>query len=159
MPELHVRAMTEAEFDEWRVTIARAYADEQVKSGNWAPEEALGLALAGNADLLPRGLATEGMLLLTALRPNSAPVGRVWLGLKHPRGTADCAFLYGIEVDQPYRGQGYGRALLAAAEDAVRSHGVSALELNVFGSNATAIALYRSAGYVVLQQQMRTTLT
>jgi GNAT superfamily N-acetyltransferase len=159
MPELQVRAMTETEFDEWRLTIARAYADEQVKSGNWAPEEALGLALAGNADLLPQGLATEGMLLLTALQPDGAPVGRVWLGLEHPRGTADCAFLYDIEVDQPYRGQGYGRALLAAAEDAVRSHGVSALELNVFGGNATAIALYQSAGYIVVQQLMRTSLT
>ena len=159
MPELHVRAMTEAEFDEWRLTIARAYANEQVKSGNWAPEEALGLALAGNADLLPQGLATEGMLLLTALRPDGDHVGRIWLGLKHPRGTADCAFLYDIEVDQPYRGHGYGRALLAAAENAVRSHGVPALELNVFGNNATAIALYRNAGYVVVQQQMRATLT
>jgi GNAT superfamily N-acetyltransferase len=119
MSKLQVRAMTEAEFDEWRLTIARAYADERVKSGNWAPEEALGLALAGNANLLPQGLATEGMLLLTALRPDGAPVGRVWLGLEHPRGTADCAFLYDIEVDQPHRGQGYGRALLAAAEDAV----------------------------------------
>ena len=159
MPELQVRAMTEAEFNDWRVTLARQYADEQVESGNWAPEEALGLALAGNADLLPQGLATDGMLLLTALQPDGAPVGRVWLGLEHPRGTADCAFLYDIEVDQPHRGQGYGRALLAAAEGAVRSHGVSALELNVFGGNATAIALYRSAGYVVVQQQMRTTFT
>jgi hypothetical protein len=29
----------------------------------------------------------------------------------------------------------------------------------VFGGNATAIALYASAGYVVVQQQMRTALT
>ncbi len=158
MPELQVRAMTEAEFDEWRLTIAHAYAEEQVKSGNWSPDEALGRALAGNADLLPQGRATGGMLLLTALRPDGVPVGRVWLGLEHPRGTADCAFLYDIEVEEPHRGQGYGRALLAAAEDAVRSHGVNSLELNVFGGNAAAIALYQSAGYDVVQQQMRTTL-
>lgn len=99
------------------------------------------------------------MLLLIGQRADGGPVGRIWLGLKHPRGTAGCAFLYDIEVDEPYRGQGYGRALLAAAEEAARSHGASAIELNVFGGNAAAIALYRRAGYVVVQQQMRTTLT
>ncbi len=30
-----------------------------------------------------------------------------------------------------------------------------ALELNVFGSNSGAIALYRSAGFAVATQQMR----
>jgi ribosomal protein S18 acetylase RimI-like enzyme len=159
MPEITVRAMTDAEFDEWQDAVARAYADEQVRSGNWAPDEALALAREGNARLLPQGPATNGMVLLTGLGPAGEPVGRIWLGLEHPRGTADCAFLYDIEVDEPYRGQGYGRALLAAAEEAARSRGLSALELNVFGGNAAAIALYESAGYLVVQQQMRTTLT
>jgi ribosomal protein S18 acetylase RimI-like enzyme len=159
MPKLHLRAMTETEFEKWRLVIGRAYADEQIRSGNWAPEEALDLALAGNAELLPQGLATDDMLLLTAEQPDGTAVGRVWLGLNHPRGTPDCAFLYDIEVEEPYRSQGYGRALLAGAEDAARSRGVAGLELNVFGDNTPAIALYRSAGYIVVQQQMRTTLT
>lgn len=158
MPELQLRPMTDSEFDEWRLALARAYAEEQVASGNWSSDEAVDRALADNAALLPEGRATEGMLLLTAVRPDGDAIGRVWLGLEHPRGTADCAFLYDIEVEEPHRGQGYGRALLAAAEDVVRSHGVTSLELNVFGGNAAAIALYRSAGYDVVQQQMRTTL-
>ncbi len=159
MPELHLRAMTETEFENWRLLIGRAYADDQIRSGNWAPEEAMDLALAGNAELLPQGLATEDMLLLTAEQPDGTAVGRVWLGLNHPRGKPGCAFLYDIEVEEPYRGQGYGRALLAAAEDVARSRGVASLELNVFGDNTSAIALYRSAGYIVVQQLMRTTLT
>ncbi|WP_097182319.1 GNAT family N-acetyltransferase [Blastococcus haudaquaticus] len=159
MPEITVRAMTDAEFTAWQHALARAYADEQVRSGNWAPGEALRRAREGNAALLPQGLGTPGMLLLTATRPDGEPVGRIWLSLEHPRGTADCAFLYDIEVEEPHRGQGYGRALLTAAEEAARSRGRSALELNVFGDNATAIALYESAGFVVVQQQMRTALT
>ena len=103
--ELALRTMTESEFDQWRLVLARRYADEQVRSGTWAPEEALEAALAGAA-LLPRGLGTEGMLLLTAEGPGGRPVGRVWLGLRHPRGVPGCAFLYDIEVDQPHRGQG-----------------------------------------------------
>jgi GNAT superfamily N-acetyltransferase len=159
MPEITVRAMTAAEFAAWQDAIAHAYADEQVQSGNWAPDEALRRAGESNAALLPQGLDTDGMLLLVATRPDGEPVGRLWLGLEHPRGTAGCAFLYDIEVEEPHRGQGYGRALLSAAEEAARSRGRSALELNVFGGNATAIALYESAGYVVVQQQMRTALT
>jgi GNAT superfamily N-acetyltransferase len=74
------------------------------------------------------------------------------------RGRRTRAFLHDIEVDEPHRGKGYGRALLTAAEEAARSRGVSALELNVFGGNATSIGLYESAGYIVVQQ-MRTRLT
>ncbi len=150
-----VRAMTETEFTEWQDVLAQAYADEQVQAGNWAPDEALGRARADSAERLPQGRDTPGMLFLTGLGPDGQPVGRIWLALEHPRGTPDCAFLLDIEVDEPHRGQGYGRALLSAAEEAARSRGISALELNVFGGNAAAIALYESAGYVVVQQQMR----
>ena len=159
MPEITVRPMTEAEFAEWQDVLARAYADEQAQSGNWAPAEALDRAREDSATRLPQGRDTPGMLFLTGLGPDGEPVGRIWLSLEHPKGTADCAFLYDIEVDEPHRGKGYGRALLTAAEEAARSGGVSALELNVFGGNATAIALYTSAGYAVVQQQMRTRLS
>ncbi len=159
MPGITVRPMTDAEFAEWQDDLARAYADDQVRAGNWAPDEALDRARQSNAALLPRGRGTDGMLFLVAQGPGGEPVGRLWLGLEHPRGTADCAFLYDIEVDEPHRGKGYGRALLAAAEEAARSRGVRALELNVFGGNTAAIALYESAGYVVVQQQMRRRLT
>src|SRR5215218_8912057 len=135
MPELHMRAMTGTEFETWCLVLGRAYADEQVRAGNWAPDEALDRALADTAELLPQGLATEDMLLLMGAQPDGTAVGRVWLCLHHPRGTPDCAFLFDIEVEEPYRGQGYGRALLAAAEDAARSRGVAGLELNVFGDN------------------------
>ena len=63
-----------------------------------------------------------------------------------------------IEIDEAHRGAGYGRALLAAAEDAVRSRGVGAVELNVFGDNARAIRLYKTSGYQVVTQQMRKSL-
>jgi ribosomal protein S18 acetylase RimI-like enzyme len=155
MPRVTVRTMTEAEFEEWRYAIARAYADEQVAAGNWLPGEALHLAGKGNADLLPQGLGTPGMLLLRGVLDDRTPIGRLWIGLTHPRGVAGCAFLYDIEVDDEHRGAGHGRALLAAGEAVARSHGAAALELNVFGNNARAIGLYASTGYRVVAQQMR----
>jgi ribosomal protein S18 acetylase RimI-like enzyme len=71
---------------------------------------------------------------------------------------SDCAFLYDIEVEPAHRGAGYGRALLALGEDAVRGHGLAAIELNVFGGNARALRLYESSGYRVITQQLRKTL-
>jgi ribosomal protein S18 acetylase RimI-like enzyme len=155
MPEVTVRTMTEAEFEQWQLALARAYADEQVAAGNWLPGEAFDRALKGNADLLPQGLGTPGMLLLRGLLGDGTPMGRLWIGLSHPRGVAGCAFLYDIEVADEHRGAGHGRALLAAGETLARSHGATALELNVFGNNPRAISLYASTGYRVVAQQMR----
>lgn len=155
MPDLLVREMTRTEFDEWREQVVRAYADEQVAAGNWSAENAIALAAEANNVLLPDGFATPGMLFLRACRPDGTRVGVLWLGLTHPRGAPDCAFIYDIEIAEPYRGSGYGRALLNAAEDAARSRGIGALELNVFGENARAIGLYATSGYRVVTQQMR----
>ncbi|MET8832845.1 GNAT family N-acetyltransferase [Micromonospora sp. NPDC004540] len=158
MPELIVRDMTRNEFEEWRDRTIRSFADEQVAAGNWPTDEALALATKANDVLLPDGFATAGMLFLKAVLPDGTYVGVLWLGLTHPRGAPDCAFIYDIEIDETYRGVGYGRALLAAAEDAVRSRGVGRLELNVFRDNARAIRLYETSGYHVVTQQMRKSL-
>jgi len=155
---LTIREMTKNEFDQWRDDVVRAFADEQVAAGNWSPAEAMELAAKANDALLPDGFATAGMLYLRAILADGTYIGVVWLGLTHPRGTPDCAFIYDIEIDEGHRGAGYGRALLGAAEDAVRSRGVGAVELNVFGDNARAIGLYQTSGYRVVTQQMRKSL-
>jgi ribosomal protein S18 acetylase RimI-like enzyme len=158
VPELIVRDMTRNEFEEWRDRTIRSFADEQVTAGNRPADEAIELATKANDVLLPDGFATAGMLFLRAALPDGTCVGVSWLGLTHPRGAPDCAFIYDIEINEAYRGAGYGRALLAAAEDAVRSRGLGRLELNVFGDNARAIRLYETSGYRVVTQQMRKSL-
>jgi ribosomal protein S18 acetylase RimI-like enzyme len=150
--------MTRSEFDEWRDGVIRAFADEQVAAGNWSSTEAVQLATKANDALLPDGFATAGMLYLRAELADGTYICVLWLGLTHPRGTPDCAFIYDIEINEGHRGAGYGRALLAAAEDAVRSRGVGAVELNVLGDNARAIRLYQTSGYRVMTQQMRKSL-
>jgi ribosomal protein S18 acetylase RimI-like enzyme len=155
MVDLSVRGMTEGEFARFNRRLAESYAGHQVAAGNWPPEGALEQGIAANAALLPGGLATEGMLLLKGVRPGGEAVGDLWIGLTHPRGVPDCAFIYDIEVDEEHRGGGYGRALLAAGEAVVRARGVKAIELNVFGDNTRAIRLYETSGYTVVTQQMR----
>jgi GNAT superfamily N-acetyltransferase len=150
--------MTPAEFDEWQAAIAEEYAEEQVAAGRWQREGAVQRARDEDAQLLPQGLETARMLLLRGVDVDGEPVGRAWVGLDHPRGAPDVAFLYDIEVIENRRGSGLGRALLEAVEDATREAGAAALELNVFGRNHTAISLYSSSGYDVVTQQMRKSL-
>ena len=154
MAGLIIRDMTKDEFDRWRADVVRLFAEEQVAAGTWSPEEAVELAANANDALLPQGFATTGMRFLTATLPDGRRVGVLWLGLMHPRDKPDCGFIYDLEIDQAYRGAGYGRALLAAAEDAARAHGLGGIELNVLGDNTRAIRLYETSGYRVVTQQM-----
>ena len=48
-----------------------------------------------------------------------------------------------------YRGAGLGRQLLTETLDAARAIGIERVELEVFASNESAIALYRKMGFVV----------
>ena len=155
MPELTVREMTADEFHEWHEGVVQSYATAQATAGSGTFEENVRRTREGQAVLLPRGPETPGMLFLRGVRADGTVVGSMWIGLEHPRGIQDCAFLYEIAIDERFRGEGYGRALLTAGEALVVEHGRSALELNVFGDNARAIGLYASSGYRVITQQMR----
>jgi GNAT superfamily N-acetyltransferase len=138
--------------------MLRGYAEAHVSAGNWTPEESLQRAEAETRALLPDGLSTDKMLFLTALDESGSQVGHVWVCLEHPRGLVDCAWIYDIEVKEDRRGEGLGRSLLAAAEAAVRAHGVGAIMLNVFGHDGPAVNLYEGSGYITMSQQMRKAL-
>ncbi|MEU8659218.1 GNAT family N-acetyltransferase [Actinoplanes philippinensis] len=154
MTDVTVRPMTATEYDAWQHDLATEYAADQVAAGNWPAGGAYERAREENAARLPQGPATDGMLTLIGT-VDGEPVGRLWIGLAHPRGVPDCAFLYDIEVSAGHRGRGLGRALLAAGEEAARERGAYALELNVFGANPAAADLYRTSGYQVITQHMR----
>jgi ribosomal protein S18 acetylase RimI-like enzyme len=149
--------MTADEFREFRSALLISYAASHVEAGDWSPAEARQRAADEMDTLLPHGADTPGHLVLTALAPGGQPAGHLWIKLDqtpHDGG----AFLYDIEVAAPYRGQGYGRALLAAAERETARHGGTSLALNVFGTNAVARHLYESAGYRTTSVQMRKAL-
>ncbi|HYW02532.1 MAG TPA: peptidase C39 family protein [Gammaproteobacteria bacterium] len=57
------------------------------------------------------------------------------------------ARLYSVAVDPRHRGEGTGRMLLEAAEEAARTHGVIAMRLEIRRDNPRALALYRAGGY------------
>ena len=154
MAELHLRPMTEPEFDEYLPHTISNYADSHLAAGSWSKEEAEQRAAADAANLLPAGFATENMLFYMAEAGDGEIVGWVWLCLRSP-----LAWIFDIEVVADQRGKGYGRALLDAAEAELRSRGIPAVALQVFGPNVAAQRLYATSGYQLISQQMRKELS
>ncbi|MFZ2155053.1 MAG: GNAT family acetyltransferase [Bradyrhizobium sp.] len=60
-------------------------------------------------------------------------------------------WVYYVAVDPDRRGQGYGRAIMKAAEDWLRATGIAKLQLMVRRENAKAGAFYQSIGYAESQ--------
>lgn len=54
----------------------------------------------------------------------------------------------GMAVQREWRGRGVGTALMVAAIDWARDHGLHKLSLSVFAHNDAAVALYRKLGFV-----------
>lgn len=54
----------------------------------------------------------------------------------------------GIAIDKAFWGLGIGRALMTASIDCTKAAGYSQLELSVVSENSSAIALYKSMGFV-----------
>jgi RimJ/RimL family protein N-acetyltransferase len=61
----------------------------------------------------------------------------------------------GMAVKSDWRGHGVGTALMAAAIDWARDHGLHKLSLSVFAHNDAAIALYRKFGFVDEGRQIK----
>lgn len=72
-------------------------------------------------------------------------VGDIWI---QTNKTNQSAFLFDIYIDPAYRGLGYAKGALLAAEDYVRALGVTTIRLHVFGHNHAARTLYGKLGYV-----------
>ena len=67
--------------------------------------------------------------------------------LVHPDGERTM-LLYALDVDEPFRGRGHGRALVTALVDHARSSGCTEVWVLTDDANVAALATYASAGGV-----------
>jgi ribosomal protein S18 acetylase RimI-like enzyme len=148
---LQIRAMTQEEFSSYRRRTISHYAAELARTGACTAEEAETRAATESEQFLPDGLQTAGMALLIGETDGEA-VGLVWVG-PAPAGRAGW-WVYDIEVVPARRGQGYGRALLEAAEREAQQRGAVSIGLDVFGGNDVALRMYESSGYEVAATRM-----
>ena len=142
MAQIRLDPMTAEEYAAYHRKAVLAYAEAHVSAKSWPADGARQRAIDEYAALLPEGVATPGHRLCTA-RDGDRKIGTVWFAERPGR----VAYLYDIEVDADLRGQGHGEALMRAMEHEVRSAGLKAVRLQVFGNNAVARSLYRKLGY------------
>ena len=153
-PKVILRKMTETEYEQ----ATRHREAEGIRElAKLIPEdEAVKRVLAGTTHFLPQGRDTAGHHLVVAENEAGDVVGDAWVGPdpQDTTGTADSAWLYDINVFEPFRRNGYGSAILAAAEELVAGEGRTRIGLNVVGDNDAAIGLYRRNGYHVSSLQL-----
>ena len=74
------------------------------------------------------------------------PVGHLWL-VERRDAYEPTLVVYDIDVDEPYRGRGYGKAAMVFAEEQARRRGLTRIALHVGARNDVARNLYRSLGF------------
>ena len=151
--ELRLRPATQDEFDDWLPRQEAGYAEQIIASGSMPLQEARQKARRDTQRSFSAGLATPGQLVFRVLAEEK-PVAWLWLAVPGPDDPL-MAWVYDVEVDEAYRGRGYGRQTMLLAEQEARARGMTSIGLNVHGKNIPALSLYDSLGYEVTTQQMK----
>jgi ribosomal protein S18 acetylase RimI-like enzyme len=139
--------MDQAAYTTWREYIEHEYGQDKVRAGNWQPGDADRLSHEAFDELLPQGLATPNHELQVMVNDADERVGMLWTTIQD-REPGRVVFIYDIEVDEAHRRRGYARLALAEIERRAAESGCVGVMLHVFGDNAGARELYRSAGFV-----------
>jgi ribosomal protein S18 acetylase RimI-like enzyme len=103
-----------------------------------------GLTRPWNDPAADIALARKGLNATVLVgRDGSSLVASVLVGHDGHRG-----WVYYVAVDPECRHRGYGRLIMAAAEDWLRTRGLEKLQLMVRGDNAEVQTFYQSLGYL-----------
>ncbi|MGW3327402.1 N-acetyltransferase family protein [Streptomyces virginiae] len=145
---LTVRRLTEEEYPGWYAAEEAAYIADIVRAGALTPEKAKAKSDQDFARHLPQGYLTPGHAFYVFEAEGQA-VGTGWV---HHGFLPGVTFGFSLEVYEEHRGRGYGRAAMAVGEWATRQGGDEAMMFNVFGGNDTAMRLYDSTGFAVLDE-------
>jgi len=143
---LRLQPLRDDEYDGWYNYVRDEFAKSLIELADTPVDAARARAEQVMADVLPEGLATPGHSVSVVERDGER-IGMLWLAEREMDGR-QVLYIYDVEIEETYRGQGLGRAAMLLAEDEARSRGLSRIELNVFGGNAVARKLYLSLGYV-----------
>jgi ribosomal protein S18 acetylase RimI-like enzyme len=151
-PTVRLRPLTDEEYDAFRIRNVPLYAQDVERARGLSPAAALQVSEETFPHTLAEAAAPDRTWILRALDNDDVPVGWLWLG-PHP-SREDGVFVYDVEIDEAFQGRGLGRATMLAAEELARAAGLKYIQLNVFGWNGRAAALYHSLGYLTLATQM-----
>jgi ribosomal protein S18 acetylase RimI-like enzyme len=150
---VRLRPLHESEFAAWEARSKARYADDMIRHAGLPPERAHDKAARDFARLFPDGLGSEEQHVWV-IEDSEGTVGHGWLGERDTPESGRFAYVYEIEIDEAYRGLGYGRAGMLLLEAEARALDHNRIELNVFGGNEVARGLYQSLDYEELAVSM-----
>lgn len=150
---LILRPMRSDEFPEYRQQQVIGDAEAKVLAGKSTPSGAMEESEHEVARLLPDGLETDGQFIFIA-EVDGERVGSVWMDIDD-EAEIPTAFCLQVEINQPLRGRGFGRAIMGASLNECRKRNIRGLALSVFGYNNVARTLYESMGFKVVEEMKR----
>jgi ribosomal protein S18 acetylase RimI-like enzyme len=144
--DLRLRPLRDEELGEFIEAIRGEYVEGLVEHARMAPDFAHRKAERDLASVTQAASIPEGHSLYWIERGGER-IGRLWFEERPSPRVGRFAWLNEVEIDEPFRGRGYGRRALDLLEEEVRRRGIPEIVLNVWGGNDVARALYRSEGY------------
>ena len=132
--------MVDEEFVAWLPLLRRDYAEDLVRDYGISAEKALAQA---HAEIDGDRTANHSVFVIEA---DDEPVGHLWL-VERRNAYELTLIVYDIDVDEPFRGRGYGKAAMIFVEEEARRRGLTRIALYVGARNDVARNLYRSLGF------------
>jgi GNAT superfamily N-acetyltransferase len=137
---IDVRPIGDDEFVAWLPRLREEYAGDLVRDYGMSVDQARKHAAAEIEPELPRGH------FVFVIEVGGESVGHLWL-VERRQHFEPTLIVYDVDVDEPHRGHGYGKAAMLFAEEEARRRGLSRIALHVGARNDVARNLYRSLGF------------
>ena len=132
--------MEEEEFVAWLPLLRDDYAEDLVRDYGMSADKARAQAVAE----IDGHLSAEHSVFV--IEVEREPIGHLWL-VDRRDAYEPTLVVYDIDVDESYRGRGYGKAAMVFAEEEARRRGLTRIALHVGARNDGARNLYRSLGF------------
>jgi len=132
--------MQDEEFEAWLPRLREDYAHDLVRDYGMSIEKARAQAVAEIDGHRPAGHS------VFVIEVDGESVGHMWL-VERRDAFEPTLSVYDIDVDEPHRGRGYGKAAMVFAEEEARRRGLTRIALRVGARNDAARNLYRSLGF------------
>ena len=137
---IDVRLMGTDEFVAWLPRLREEYAGDLVRDYGMSEDQAREQAAAEIEPELPADH------VVFVIEVGGESIGHLWL-VERRHHYEPTLIVYDVDIDEPHRGHGYGRAAMLFAEDEARRRGLARLALHVGARNDVARNLYRSLGF------------
>jgi ribosomal protein S18 acetylase RimI-like enzyme len=147
--DIRLRPLRSDEFVDFLELLRVEYVRSLVEEAGMSTQAAEDKATADHASLFPDQAQQphHRIYLLEDVATGERAGHLFWAERQPPGSLGTRAYLYELFIDDSFRRRGLGRRALELLEEDARAQGLPGIDLNVWGGNEAARALYRSAGF------------